>query len=162
MQQDKKPSILRAVVGAVKKLIAFSKRRDVKEMQEKYEAKKEKNIKVVLTDMSRAVVFKVKDGKLNYMLKGAENMEADVEAYMDAATLLNLLSGRMKVLNHSTGKKEFREYRYFDAVRWGDVKVDGDMAANDNQLAMRVFDDCIQDMQRELFPEVQAELEGDD
>jgi hypothetical protein len=154
--------MLAAVFGAVKKLISFSKRRDIKEMQEKYEAKKEKKIKVILTDMSRAIVFKVMDGKLNYMLKGAEDMEGDVEAYMDAATLLNLLSGRMKVLNHATGKKEFKPYRYFDAVRWGDVKVDGDMAANDNQLAMRVFDDCIQDMQAELFPEVQAELEGDD
>lgn len=161
--QQSKPSMFRAILGAIKKVISFSSRRDVKEMQKKYGATKEKKIKVIITsddsDSARAFIFIVKDGKLGWIMRGAEEVEGDVTAYMDGVTLLNLLSGRIKVWSHEKQKQVYQSYRYFDAIRWGDITVEGDMASNDSQLAMRVFDDNIQDFQNELFPEVQAMIE---
>lgn len=137
----------------------FSGRRDIKALQEKYGANQKNIFKVILTDKKRAIAFQVGDGVVDYELKNAGEMEADMTLYMTADTLLNLLAGRIKVMDHSTGKKVYQPYTYADCVRWGDVSWEGDGGSNHNRLAMQFFGDTLQDMQNELYPEIQNQLE---
>lgn len=148
-----------AVINAIKKTIKWFHNKDIKAMQEKYGAHQEKNIKVIMPDIKRSVVFRVENGSVGYMWKGSDEFEAEIEAYMHTDTLLNLLAGRLKVLDHMTKEMKYKPYRFFDAIRYGDVKVYGEAASNDAQLAMRVFDDGLQEMQAELFPEIQEKIE---
>jgi len=150
---------LAAVVGGIKKFVDFCSRRDIPALQEKYGADKKKVIKIFLLDSRRSVAFQVADGAINYEFQNAHMMEADVSLYMTTDTLLNLLAGRIKVLNHKSGKMEYQPYSYADAVRWDDVQFEGDGATNDNRLAMEVFGDSLQEMHEEWFPKFQQELE---
>lgn len=150
---------LAAIANVVRIFMDFLGRKDIPALQAKYNADKQKIVKILLTDKSRAIAFQVADGKVNVELKHAHLMEPDLTLYMTSDTLLNLFAGRIKVFNHKTQKKEYRPYTYADAVRWDDVRFDGEAAANDNRLAMEVFGESLEEMQREFYPQIQAELE---
>lgn len=123
-----------------------SKKKNIRELQIKYGAVKEKVFKVSLSNEVWPLYFQVKDGQFNVWYA---DRPYDAEITMTTDTFLNIMHRRCMMTNQETGQREEQPFSFWDARRFGLVKGRGDASTNDFKSFAHIFDDLIQEIHDE-------------
>ena len=137
---------LKTVLYWTKAMRRRSKKSNIRELQLKYGAVKEKVFKISLTNEVWPMFFQVKDGEFNVWY---DDRPYDAEIIMTTDTFLNIMHRRCFMTNQHTGKREPQPFSFWDARRFGLVKGKGHASTNDFKSFAQMFDDLIQEIHEE-------------
>lgn len=152
-QQQPRPAAQnkhRVVSWLINQVLNVANRRlNIRELQNKYNAKEGRVLQMHIVDIQKKWYFRVMDGKLE-LLGNPSDIAGGFETNSD--TIICLTSGRRKRMHPGTRKYEYQDYTPFDAMQHGDIRIWGDAATNDALLFGQA-------LQKYVYPEIRGELQ---
>lgn len=127
-----------------------NKRLNIRELQNKYNAKEGRVLQMHIVDIGKKWYFRVMDGKIE-ILSSPSDIAGGFETNSD--TIICLTSGRRKVMHPGTRKLTYQDYTPFDAMQHGDIRIWGEAATNDALLFGQA-------LQKYVYPEIKGELQN--
>jgi len=137
----------------VKNLLISSKLKDIKKIQEKIGKVEDRIIAFHLTGIkgkTRSFYFQIKDSKLNWFPTNPGR--TDLNLFTTTTTMLNIIDGRKKVLNHKTNTLELAPYSPLDAFRMQDIYGDDTLNITDVKVFIEIFNIEIEEFRKITGP----------